>query len=156
MFKSIIWATDGSETAETALPYVRELASENHAKLTLLHCDELLVGRSAGHDQFIGDEYVRDLVRRRVRELRDEGIDATARFTSGIGCDAAQQVSEAVDELGADLVVIGTRGRNPLGQLFLGSVTQRLLELGPCPVFVVPTMTPAGATTGRTAAAATA
>lgn len=140
MFNSIIWATDGSETADKALPYVRELATEHHSKLTLVHCDELLVGRSAGNNEFIGEEYVRDNVRRRVRELCDEGIDASAKFSSGVGCDAAEQIAQAVDELGADLVVIATRGRNRLGQLFLGSVTQRLLELGPCPVFVVPTL----------------
>jgi nucleotide-binding universal stress UspA family protein len=156
MFTTIIWATDGSEAADTALPYVKTLASEHNASVTLLHCDELLVARSAGKDEFIEGEYVRDKLRRQAESLRGEGIDAEVKFVAGIGCDAAKQVSDTVEELGADLVVIATRGRNPVAQLFLGSVAQRLLELGPCPVFVVPTLTTATATGGRTAAAATA
>jgi nucleotide-binding universal stress UspA family protein len=150
MFNSIIWATDGSEAADTALPYVRSLALEHHAKVTLVHCDELLVVRSGGNDEFIDHEYVRDKIRRQVESLEADGVDAHVKFMAGIGCDAAKQVSDAVDELGADIVVIATRGRTPLAQLFLGSVAQRLLELGPCPVLVVPAM-PATATGAETA-----
>lgn len=153
MFKSIIWATDGSEAADTALPYVEALASEHHAGVTLVHCDELLVARSAGKDQFIEGEYVRDKLRRQVESLRAEGINPDVKFVAGIGCDAAKQISDTVDELGADLVVIATRGRNPVAQLFLGSVAQRLLELAPCPVFIVPA-TPATAPGAEPTAAA--
>jgi nucleotide-binding universal stress UspA family protein len=156
VFKSIIWATDGSDAADTALAYVKELAAGHHSKVTLLHCDELLVARSAGRDEFIEGEYVRDKLRRQAESLRAEGIEADVKFVGGIGCDAAKQISDTVDELGADLVVVATRGRNPVAQLFLGSVAQRLLELGPCPVFVVPAMKADPAAGERPAAAATA
>jgi nucleotide-binding universal stress UspA family protein len=57
---------------------------------------------------------------------------------AGVG-EAAHVVAEAAREEGADVIVVGTRGRGPLAGLLLGSVTQRLLHLAPCPVLAVPT-----------------
>ena len=34
--------------------------------------------------------------------------------------------------------MVGTRGHTPLGGMLLGSVTQRLLHIAPCPVLAVP------------------
>lgn len=54
---------------------------------------------------------------------------------------AAHSIAEAAEGAQADVIVVGTRGQTPLGGLLLGSVTQRLLHIAPCPVLVVPTRT---------------
>jgi nucleotide-binding universal stress UspA family protein len=41
-------------------------------------------------------------------------------------------------ELRSDLVVIGTRGRAGFERALLGSLTDRIVQLAPCPVLVVP------------------
>ncbi len=51
--------------------------------------------------------------------------------------DTASAVLDAVDRVGADLLVIGARRRSPVGKAFLGSVTQEILLDSPVPVLVV-------------------
>ena len=47
-------------------------------------------------------------------------------------------IADAAREVDADVIVVGTRGHAPIAGLLLGSVTQRLLHIAPCPVLSVP------------------
>ena len=51
--------------------------------------------------------------------------------------DTAGAILQAVEQSGADLLVIGARRRSPVGKAFLGSVTQDVLLDSPVPVLVV-------------------
>jgi hypothetical protein len=55
-----------------------------------------------------------------------------------IGPQPAHEIADVAREVGADLIVIGTRGHTPIAGLSLGSVTLRLLHVAPCPVLAVP------------------
>jgi len=48
----------------------------------------------------------------------------------------AREIAQLAKDVGADLVVVGTRKGPHLKQLLLGSVAERLLLAAPCPVFV--------------------
>lgn len=62
-----------------------------------------------------------------------ERIDTVADHGS-----AARVVLELADRVGADLVVMGKQGRATLPELFLGSVTRRVLAEAECDVLVTP------------------
>ncbi len=51
--------------------------------------------------------------------------------------DVSQVLSELIDELGIDLLVLGTRGRGGLKKLLLGSVAEEILGYATCPVLTV-------------------
>lgn len=139
MFKKIIWATDGSASAERALPYAKELARAEGASLVIVHAVETYTGsRAAGLPLYVEEEDLQKRTEEQLDSLRAEGIDAELKMVSGIGVRAAHSIADAASEVGADVIVMGTRGHTPLGGLLLGSVAQRLLHIAPCPVMAVP------------------
>ena len=64
-------------------------------------------------------------------------------------------IAQVADSNDADVIVIANRGRSPFKGALLGSVTQKLLEISPCPILVVAgsfaqgSRTRAGETSGR-------
>jgi nucleotide-binding universal stress UspA family protein len=138
MFETIIWATDGSEAADRALPYAKALAVEHGGALVVVHSKELMTGRASGYPVYADEDELQRKIRRQVDELRDESVDATLKLVAGAAFGAAHRIAEVAAELKADVVVVGTRGHTPIAGVFLGSVTQRLLHVAPCPVLAVP------------------
>jgi nucleotide-binding universal stress UspA family protein len=51
---------------------------------------------------------------------------------------AHEQIVDAATETRADLIVLGTHGHGGLKRAVLGSVADRVIRLGPCPVMSVP------------------
>ena len=139
MYSKIIWATDGSAAADAALPQVRGLASAEGTVVVVLHCNETMVGpRAYGLDVTIDETDIREKIKEQGAQLEREGFNVTTEFVAGRSGIAAHAIADAAKENGADLIVVGTRGHTALGGLLLGSVTQRLLQVTPCPVLAVP------------------
>lgn len=70
-----------------------------------------------------------------AEELRVAGLHTAAYARIG---DPAEQICELARERGADLVVLGTRGRGAIGRVLLGSVARAVLLGAHCSVLVVP------------------
>jgi nucleotide-binding universal stress UspA family protein len=138
MFGVIIWASDGSEHADRALDYARELADANAARLLAVHVKEITVGRGAGYPVQLDEEEVERKIQGQAKDLTDAGINASYEQLAATAGGAAHALADAASEVGAQLIVVGTRGQGPISGLLLGSVTQRLLHIAPCPVLAVP------------------
>jgi nucleotide-binding universal stress UspA family protein len=134
----ILLAVDGSENANHATDYAVALARLMEGRILLLHCHR-------SFPKVIGEPYLQDMITRTLEEaqaclapyrqqLQAAGIPFEARVLEGPAPGAIVQVAE-IDH--CQLIVMGTRGRNDLQGLFLGSVTHRVLQTAPCPVMVV-------------------
>jgi nucleotide-binding universal stress UspA family protein len=56
--------------------------------------------------------------------------------------EAYKEILVQADQLGADLIVLGTHGRSGFERLFLGSTTEKVLRKARCPVMTVPPHAP--------------
>jgi len=71
---------------------------------------------------------------RLVRPERSKAIKTKTKVRIG---KPYQQIVQLAEEIQADLVVMGVRGRGALDVAVFGSTTYRVLQLGPCPVMAV-------------------
>jgi nucleotide-binding universal stress UspA family protein len=137
MFETIVWATDGSELADRALAQVAELARVHRAKIVAVHANELLRGRFGGGPLLADEPDIREKIERQVATLREDGFDAELEIRSGSG-EIAQLVAHAAEDVGADVIVVGTHGHSGVAAALLGSVARGLTHTAHCPVLVVP------------------
>ena len=137
MFKVIIWATDGSSQAERALPFAKDLAQANGARLIVVHAREIMAGRSAG-PVHLDEDQVQAALGKQVADLKQQGLATTLQMGEVMAGGAAEVIADIADKEGADLIVTGTRGHGTLTGLLVGSVTHRLIQIAHCPVLVVP------------------
>jgi nucleotide-binding universal stress UspA family protein len=139
VFKKIVWATDGSEHADRALTFAESMASEEGATLTVVHVVQRFAGgKSAGLPRHVDAEEIEAKVREEVNELSNEGLNVSLQVISDIKLSAAEDIADIARDVGADLIVVGTRGHSTIRGLLVGSVTHRLLHIAPCPVLAVP------------------
>lgn len=137
MYRTVIWATDGSDGSDAALHAALRLAQAGGARLVAVHCDHRLSGRAGSWPALADEEDRRVKIRRQVDELRSTGVDADLVVRRSHR-EAADVVAAIATEFDADVVVCGTRGLGALAGAFLGSFTHRLLHVATCPVLAVP------------------
>jgi nucleotide-binding universal stress UspA family protein len=139
MFKTVLWATDGSRAAERALAAARSIAQTYDAKLIVTNVPAVVGGPplAVSVAQESADAIQAGL-QRKVEDLKRDGVTAEFASPEMTTHGTAHAIAEFAREVGADLIVAGTSGNSRLVRVLVGSVTRRLLELAPCPVLSVP------------------
>jgi nucleotide-binding universal stress UspA family protein len=142
---SIIFATDFSKASSEGGRVAARLARRFDEPVIVAHVVELQAIFSpevmAADPELMERTQAHALAPLRVitDRLRDEGVSATGKVIQGRPDDA---IAELARQTGARMVVVGSHGRSALGRLFVGSVAERLVRSGPCPVLVVPPRPP--------------
>jgi len=145
--RAILAAVDFSPSSERAFDYALAVAKRAGATLNVLHAWRAPpwsppVG-SPPVDQTTLVESALDSWRRSAEQelgaLREraEGSGVACQSHLEIGV-ASETIARVVKEVGADLAVVGARGRSALAHVLLGSAAERVMRISTCPVLVVP------------------
>ncbi len=135
--KQILLATDGSASAENAADKAAELAAALGAEVVVLHQrGHSVEGRVLDNQEALA--VAQGVVDAAAARLRSGGAaEVQTRVEQGVVGHEAQTVLDVASELGADLIVMGSRGRGSMSGLLLGSVSHKVIQLAPCPVLIV-------------------
>lgn len=139
--RRILLVTDGSEEAELAAGVAVELAKSTGSDLHMMHVKLLpftppypeVLGRR--EDLEWAEREARDSLDEQVKKVEDAG-GTVAGVHSGEEFPAEEIVALA-EEIGAYLIVEGSRGRGGIRKALTGSVSDWVVRHANCPVLVV-------------------
>lgn len=142
----VLACVDFSDATDRVLAAVTRLAAATRLTVRLVH---VAAGEAelAGYDKESFEAATPD---KRAGQLRDEHgrLESFTDDLRAAGVETAppalvmghtaEQIGRLADELGADLVMVGSHGHGGLHHLLVGSVTEDLLRRSSVPVIVVP------------------
>jgi nucleotide-binding universal stress UspA family protein len=139
MFKTIIWATDGSEVADGALRVAEEIARVHGSRIVAVHGSRAFYDtRYNGGSVATEDDELEEKIRGQVDVLRARGYDVELALSSNGLDDVPHLIARAAERHRADLIVVGTHGRGAIPSALFGGIAKQLPHLAACPVLVVP------------------
>lgn len=139
MFKTILFSIDRSRETQEAVATVKNLVQTYNSRLVLLSVVEAdgeeKEKEKEDKRQMTSESAVNELLEGVKSLFSEDDINAETIEREGrpafIICDVA-------DELDADLIVMGCRGVGLIEEEASDSVSNRVINLSPCPVLVVP------------------
>ncbi len=142
MFSNIVVGTDGSDTATAAVQMAVQIARQNGAKLHLVSAFRSPSGVAGGGvsvaDSTGGDAYLKLAAEKMLEGVAGGVEDLDVEVHSASGAPASVIVRFA-DELGADLIVVGSKGMQGTRRI-IGSVPNSVAHNAGCHVLIAKTI----------------
>lgn len=137
--KTILLATDLSESSKIAFSLACSLGRDHGAKLIVLHAvptgtHEALLMAQLGQGDSAAE--FRDEIQHELHDFHPAPADVSIEYQMVKGSPTSAIVQKA-KETGCDLIVMGTHGRTGLKRVLMGSVAEHVMRSAPCPVLVV-------------------
>ena len=145
MFNHILCPTDLKERSDMAVTKAVQIAHQFGSKITLLNI----------HEDFM-DKEEREMLRVSVGKMKEKykriAIESKAEMKTVIHKLHADDIEvdyllhsgkpekvivEVAKQLGTDLIVIGTDGRDNVMDFVVGTITEHVVNAAPCPVLVI-------------------
>jgi nucleotide-binding universal stress UspA family protein len=133
---NIVVGYDGSEHGKKALERAAALADGGTVTVVATSGETVTPAVHGATNPSVGEdseESARELAEAKAA-LESKG--AKVELVEGRG-DPADAICEAAKEGGADVIIVGTRGRNAAARALLGSVSTKVVHHAPCDVLVV-------------------
>ena len=135
MFKTVLFPIDQSREAREAADVVANVVQKYGSRLVLLSVVEEPASDTPGGDVMSSPQTVAQLLENAKSVFSQQGIQAETIERQG---NPAFTICDVADEVEAELIVMGCRGLGLTDEGINESVTNRVINLSPCPVLVVP------------------
>ncbi len=139
MFKTVLFPVDQSREAHEAAQVVANVVQKYGSRLFLLSVLEEAAPEATEPtpetEPMMSPEAVAELLKNAQALFVQQGINAETITRAGM---PAFTICDVADEIGADLIVMGCRGLGLTEEGATESVTNRVINLSPCPVLIVP------------------
>ncbi|MGP1386321.1 MAG: cation:proton antiporter [Thainema sp.] len=122
---TLLAAVDTSPLAPTVLKQAADLARRSDGQVVVLHVQQV--------DDPEELEQLRNHTQRFLGDIRYQFVTITGSIPEAI--------NQTAQDWNATEIIIGKRGHRPLDELFVGSVSQSVLETSPIPVMIVDDIT---------------
>ena len=134
----LLTAYDGSDHANAALARADELApcmGAEHHVILVAHVQSYQWTAMSNPYQIdlyaLEEEHLKEAYEKAKTTLSDEPTVVMRRG------EPAREIIAYAEEVGADFIVVGSRGRGGIASLFLGSTSHAVIHGAPCDVIVV-------------------
>ena len=133
----ILLATDGSEEAILAASVAAELAKDSASELHVVTVGPFVPAVFAATEEEPGRmaREARGTLDEQVRRIRSGHVsEAQAHLRVG---GVAEEVVALAEDIGAGLIVMGSRGRGGIRRALMGSVSERVVRHAHCAVMII-------------------
>jgi nucleotide-binding universal stress UspA family protein len=135
MFKTVLFPIDQTRESRHAAEIVANLLNAFGGKLIILSVVEAPDAEPSNDPEMSSPEAIAKLLDTAKTLFQDLGIDAETMEKQG---NPAFVICDVADELEVDLIVMGSRGADLTNVDSAEGVSNRVINLSPCPVLVVP------------------
>lgn len=141
-FKTILFATDFSDSSDYAFQYAYSLARKFEARLLLVHVINEPVDLRGFYVPHISFEKLEEEIEEGAKKMMEKFCRTHIRdydnyetlIVPGIPYD---EVIKKATENSADLIVLGTHGRTGLDHVLFGSTAEKIVRKSPVPVMTI-------------------
>jgi nucleotide-binding universal stress UspA family protein len=140
--KLILAPTDFSDASRAALDVAADMASRFGAELLLVHVQPAIEDLPKGVSIFKEGQYDRSLDDKAAKQLKDLAAtvaqkNVKVRTELGTGNDVGMELLRIADNEHVDMIVIATHGMTGWREFAFGTVAEKVLKQGDCPVLLL-------------------
>jgi nucleotide-binding universal stress UspA family protein len=135
MFKTVLFPIDQTRESRQAAEVVANVVKTYSSRLIILSVVEIPEEGEATNSDMTSAEAIAKLLEDAKNLFQSEGINSETIERQG---KPAFTICDVADEIEADLIVMGCRGIGLTEEGVTDSVSNRVINLSPCPVLVVP------------------
>jgi len=142
MFEKILYPTDFSDVSKKALNYLAQLKDAGTKEIVVLHViDKKGIDAISRYGAGSAETMIREITKEAKEEgkkiekkLMQSGLTVKIRIETGV---PLKEILKVEEEEKVSAIVIGSHGKTNIREMFLGSVSEKVIRQSKKPVLVI-------------------